>query len=199
MDAKQNPPSENDLTLEQLDSLAEKLIDQWTIEEKEEFFASQDAVTGLLGGGVATNWTPSESLPPITLSGLQETYADFEEKFFRGIHITSIVPPEQGWPIVAHCEICKKTVIVLSPWAIKPEQGDYWKLEGTCLDGEEHIKHNMWPQKLYPWDNGLLKFQVHDPFSPQDFPSMVEIVQEMSIDEAKRRWPDTPVKGEENK
>ena len=139
MDANHNPPSERD----------------WTIEEQEEFFSSQDAITGLLGGGVATNWTPSESLPPITLSGLQETYADFEEKFFRGIHITSIVPPEQGWPIVAHCDICHKTEIVLSPYAAKPSDGDYWKLNGTCLDEEKHIKHNMYPQKWYPWKGDI--------------------------------------------
>jgi hypothetical protein len=137
MDANQNPPSERD----------------WTIEEQEAFYASHDAVKGLLGGGVATNRTPSEVLPPITLKGLQDTYADFQEKFFRGIHITSIVPPEQGWPIVAHCDMCKKTVIGLSPGAIKPEKGDYWKMEGTCLDEEKHIRHNMYPEKFapYPW------------------------------------------------
>jgi hypothetical protein len=42
-------------------------------------------------------------------------------------------------------------VIVLSPWAVKPEKGDYWKMEGTCLDEDEHIKHNMYPQKWNPW------------------------------------------------
>ena len=36
---------------------------------------------------------------------------------------------------------------------------------------------------------GLIQFQVHDPLPPQDMPSMVEIVQEMSIEEAKKRWP----------
>jgi hypothetical protein len=36
---------------------------------------------------------------------------------------------------------------------------------------------------------GPIQFQVHDPLPPQDMPSMVEIVQEMSIEEAKKRWP----------
>ena len=36
---------------------------------------------------------------------------------------------------------------------------------------------------------GPIKPQVHDPLPPQDMPSMVEIVQEMSIEEAKKRWP----------
>jgi hypothetical protein len=43
---------------------------------------------------------------------------------------------------------------------------------------------------------GPIKPQVHDPLPPQDLPSMVEIVQEMSIDEAKKRWPNTPIPGE---
>ena len=43
---------------------------------------------------------------------------------------------------------------------------------------------------------GPIQFQVHDPLPPQDMPSMVEIVQEMSIDEAKKRWPNTPIPGE---
>ena len=42
-----------------------------------------------------------------------------------------------------------------------------------------------------------LKFQVHDPLPPQDMPSMVEFTQEMPIEEAKKRWPNTQVLGEE--
>jgi hypothetical protein len=137
MDPNQNPPSER----------------EWSDQEKEEFFASTDAVTGLLGGGVAANWTPSEVLPPITLKGLQDAYADVQANLFPGVHITSIIPPEQGWPIVAHCDLCRKTEIVLSPWAMKPEKGDYWKMDGTCLDEEKHIRHNMYTVKFapYPW------------------------------------------------
>ena len=40
-----------------------------------------------------------------------------------------------------------------------------------------------------------LKFMILMP--PQDLPSMVEFTQEMPIEEAKKRWPDTPVTGEE--
>lgn len=36
---------------------------------------------------------------------------------------------------------------------------------------------------------GKITPQVLDPLPPQDMPSMVEIVQEMSIEEAKKRWP----------
>ncbi len=97
---------------------------EWSIEESEEFFATHDAITGL---------------PWIGMAGR------------TGIVVTNIVPPEQGWPIVAHCALCHKTEIILSPWAVKPEKGDYWKMEGTCLDEEQHIKHNMYPQKYYPW------------------------------------------------
>ena len=61
------------------------------------------------------------------------------------IQVTSIVPPESGWPIMAHCSICQKTVILLSPWAIKPEHGDYWRLNEMCLDEAFHVEHNMPP------------------------------------------------------
>lgn len=44
---------------------------------------------------------------------------------------------------------------------------------------------------------GLIKPQVHDPLPPQDLPSMVEFTQEMPIEEAKKRWPNTQVLGEE--
>lgn len=66
--------------------------------------------------------------------------------------ITKIVPPEYGWPIVAHCNICKHTVIVFSPWAAKPECGDYWQMDGVCLDEELCMKHNLYPQREpLPW------------------------------------------------
>jgi len=206
MDANQNPPSERD----------------WTEQEKEEFFASQDAVTGMFNEGIASNaGTYWRDTLPISPSWLRMITDEMGTKFPAGygIVVTSIVPPEQGWPIAAHCDLCKKTVIVLSPWAIKPEDGDYWKMEGTCLDEDEHIKHNMYPQKWYPWKTppndeavgnvmsmftgripwptGPIKFQVHDPTPPQDLPSMVEFTQEIPIEEAKKRWPNTPVEGEE--
>ena len=170
------------LTPEELDALADKLIEQWTIEEKEEFFASQDAVTGLFSGSVANNASTLPDNPPVTMDSLKaicdkfheafpipiewstgawngplieldpdDPFGYMEQLFSSGVHITSIVPPEQGWPIVAHCDICHKTEIVLSPYAAKPSDGDYWKLEGTCLDEEKHIKHNMYPQRWSPW------------------------------------------------
>lgn len=110
---------------------------EWTIEEQEEFFSSRDAITGLFSGAVASNATWSNAPKP------------------TGIHLTSITPPEQGWPIMAHCKICKKTVIVLSLYAAKPEKGDIWSLKGTCLDENENIRHNMYPQHDYPWPSRM--------------------------------------------
>ena len=46
-----------------------------------------------------------------------------------GIHVTHIVPPAQGWPIAMYCPLCKETTFILSPWAIKPEKGDYWLMK----------------------------------------------------------------------
>ena len=111
MDPNQNPPSER----------------EWTQQEKEEFFSSQDAMTLASNGSAEWPWWMQ-----------------------RGIFITSIVPPEHGWPIVAHCVHCRKTEIVLSPWAKKPDDGDYFLLKGTCLDDELNMQHNMYPQFDYP-------------------------------------------------
>src|SRR5271157_4313805 len=72
-------------------------------------------------------------VPSLPFGAVEECRCEDRAKGIE-VHITSIVPPESGWPIVAHCDLCKKTVIVLSPWAIKPEDGDYWKMNGTCLD-----------------------------------------------------------------
>ena len=144
MDANQNPPSERD----------------WTIEEQEAFFASQDAVTGVPNRSMAGAWpTTGEPIKwstgawngPIIDLEPDDPFGHMRRLFGPRINITSIVPPEQGWPIVAHCDLCKKTVIVLSPWAIKPEDGDYWKMHHTCLDEDLHIKHNMYPQRWSPW------------------------------------------------
>jgi len=171
MEPNQNPPSER----------------EWTQQEMEEFFASQDAVTGLpngsLAGAIHPGWTNKVRMPnfveaiekfikelppqppiqwstgawngPLIELDPDDPFGYMEQLFSSGVHITSIVPPEQGWPIVAHCDICHKTEIVLSPYAAKPSDGDYWKLEGTCLDEEKHIKHNMYPHKWYPWKGDI--------------------------------------------
>jgi hypothetical protein len=44
---------------------------------------------------------------------------------------------------------------------------------------------------------GKIEFQVHDPTPPFYLPSVVEFTQVMPIEEAKKRWPNTPVPGEE--
>lgn len=57
-----------------------------------------------------------------------------------GLHITSITPPAQGWPIAMYCPVCKETTFVLSLWAIKPTDGDYWRVTGMC---ERDARHNL--------------------------------------------------------
>lgn len=116
---------------------------EWTIEEQEEFFASVDAITGIPNGCLIGGWASN--------GPLSWNIEDLLRTIYPGIHVTSITPPEQGWPIVAHCDLCHKTEIVLSPWAVKPSDGDYFKMNGTCLDEENHLKHNMYPQTWYPW------------------------------------------------
>jgi hypothetical protein len=48
-----------------------------------------------------------------------------------------------------------------------------------------------------PQEKAKIEFQVHDPLPQQDVPSEIEFTQEMSVEEAKRRYPNTPIPGEE--
>ena len=107
--------------------------------------------------GMMTNCVPDSCTLSITLKDLIDMKEKIDKQFPepKGVHITSIIPPDHGWPIVSHCDICKKTVILLSPYAVKPSDGDYFRLNGTCLDEEKHIKHNMYPQKWYPWKGDI--------------------------------------------
>jgi hypothetical protein len=65
MDANQNPPSER----------------EWSPEEMEEFFASQDAVTGHFPGAVASNGPAMENNAPITLESLIKMNEEFQKSY----------------------------------------------------------------------------------------------------------------------
>jgi hypothetical protein len=60
-----------------------------------------------------------------------------------GIHITFIVPPEQGWPVAMYCSLCRVTTFSLSPWGRKPEKGDYFRMNDVCPDEILGFEHNM--------------------------------------------------------
>ena len=115
MDPNQNPPSERD----------------WTEQEREEFFASTDAITGLPNGSLAGAWASNGAANWTNASKP------------TGIHVTAITPPEQGWPVAFYCPICKETTFLLSPWAIKPKEADYIKMNDTCASDEFHYMHTM--------------------------------------------------------
>ena len=113
MDPNQNPPSERD----------------WTEQEKEEFFASTDAITGLPNGSLAGAWASNGAANWTNASKP------------TGIHVTAITPPEQGWPVAFYCPICKETTFLLSPWAIKPKEADYWYMMEICGNEVDDIEH----------------------------------------------------------
>jgi hypothetical protein len=104
MEINDNPPSER----------------EWTPQEMEEYFSSNDPILGIPNASMAGAW------PRTT-----------------GIHVTHIVPPAYGWPIAMHCPICKETTFILSPWAAKPEKGDYWRINNQCAGEGVHNQHNM--------------------------------------------------------
>jgi hypothetical protein len=94
-------------------------------------------------------WEPLEERTYATYGGI--TRDGSFEAHKAGVVITGLVAPTEGWPIVAHCEICKKTEIILSIFAKKPERGDYWLMRGVCLDEEHCVQHNLYPQSVFPW------------------------------------------------
>jgi hypothetical protein len=72
-----------------------------------------------------------------------DPFGDLERFIHHGIYVTSITPPEQGWPIAMYCPLCKATTFMLSPWGTKPKDGDYHKMNGICADETNGFKHNM--------------------------------------------------------
>lgn len=130
---------------------------EWTDEERDKFFAAID----LMQGATASN-------APVTEP--------------RGIYVTRIDPPEQGWPIAMHCPICKETTFVLSQWAIKPKDGDYFLMKDTCGSDVVGDRHNMQMAcEKVPYKR--LFNGPHDAI----------ITSEMTIEEAKRRFPESRV------
>lgn len=56
------------------------------------------------------------------------------------IQVTHIqVNPLDGWLIAYYCETCKKTTFLLSPYALKPKDGDYFLVK-MCAD---ELSHNI--------------------------------------------------------
>jgi len=45
---------------------------------------------------------------------------------------------------------------------------------------------------------GKIQYKPIDPWSPEPMPSFDVVESELPIEEAKRRWPNTPIPGEEN-
>jgi hypothetical protein len=178
MEPNQNPPSERD----------------WTEQEKDEFFASQDAVTGLFSGAVAYNGVPNASTKPLTLDMLIKMKEDFDKQFPEPLKYKN------------GADMSGETFHALGaslgfPTMLSENGGQSWidPHFNPIIGIEIHIVPGM-PfgavEECRCKERYKIKFQTLNPLPPQDLPSMVEIVQEMSIDEAKKRWPNTPIPGE---
>ena len=80
------------------------------------------------------------------------------------IEITHVVPPAQGWPIAGYCSICRAHHIVLSPYALQPEDGMLFIVPDVCLDEQETRNHTLemsqqklrWPYSEQ-WNNRIVK------------------------------------------
>jgi hypothetical protein len=117
-----------DLTPQELDALSEKLIDE---------FLGDIPKQPPIEWGTGAWKGPHIELDP------DDPFGDMYSIFNRGIHVTSIVPPEHGWPIAFYCPICKETTFLLSLWANKTKDGDYFKMNDVCASDEHSYAHNM--------------------------------------------------------
>lgn len=121
-----------------------------TIAEIEELFAGLDAITGTFNG-TPTTMIPFRPTPSIHYYGNELAFSMTEglDCFFywmlewKGIYVTNIVPPAQGWPVAMYCPLCKETTFLLSPWAIEPTEGGYLTINDTCANEDVYIKHNI--------------------------------------------------------
>ncbi len=62
-----------------------------------------------------------------------------------GIFVTARQQPEEGAVMLLHCNECRVSEFVISPHAVKPKCGDYWRVE-YCPLGKIHMD---WPLKEY--------------------------------------------------
>jgi hypothetical protein len=134
-----------DLTEAEVDSLADKLISFWDEE------GSYDAITGIPKSNLAGSWASNGPIEwstgwwngPIFPLSSDDPFGDLYRFTHPGIYVTSIVPPEEGWPVAFYCPICKETTFLLSPWAVKPTEGQYFTMTDTCASDEFHHQHTM--------------------------------------------------------
>jgi hypothetical protein len=62
------------------------------------------------------------------------------------IILTHIVQPEKGAIMLLHCPNCRSTQIVVNEYTAKPEEGDAWVIEQSCVS---HRKPHQ-PLELRP-------------------------------------------------
>lgn len=65
-----------------------------------------------------------------------------------GIHITNIVQPEHGAIILYYCKECKRTEIFINEHAVKPKDGDAWKISFPCPKHYSYPKDNFYTESL---------------------------------------------------
>jgi len=69
-----------------------------------------------------------------------------------GIFITAITPPEMGWPVMIHCDVCRRTEILLCTWLVKPIYGDIMRMRRSCVDPEQwHIHEHLMETEDPSW------------------------------------------------
>lgn len=66
------------------------------------------------------------------------------------IFLTHIVQPEKGAIMLQHCPDCRSTQIVVNEYAVKPEEGDAWMIEQSCVSHRKlHQTLELRPAKPY--------------------------------------------------
>jgi hypothetical protein len=157
---------------------------EWTMAEREDFFAHWGTSC------TAMNGIPNAPTAPLTLDMLVKMKEDFDKQFPEPIKY------KDG------ADMSPETFKALGIPIVKTRECGISGHSSTLYGIDVHIVPGM-PfgvvEECRCKERYKLKFQALNPLPPQDLPSMIEFTQEMPIEEARKRWPNTPVPGEEKK
>ncbi len=71
------------------------------------------------------------------------------------ICVTSISTYDTGAVIATHCDKCRETVFMYSPYATQPKDGDYFLVNGIC-ENVVHCFPTPWHEPPVPLTNAAV-------------------------------------------
>ena len=145
------------------DAMGPNLLPDWTEEETstpDQKLAEEVKKEGdRIFSGMMNNCVPNSSTLSITLKDLIDMKEKIDKQFpSLRAYISRLLSLQIMDGLLFLTVIyAKRRLSSYRLTLVKPSDGDYFRLNGTCLDEEKHIKHNMYPQTWYPWREEKIK------------------------------------------